>query len=103
MANYITWMNLNMPAGKDGVLPMQGNPVAATVTPASGVASAVAPEGAQYAVVWADVPSAVSASVLKGVNGDNLGDGKAITIPANTMIEIPNVIVGKTTITMTDA
>jgi hypothetical protein len=96
-------MQINQPAGKDGVLQMQGNPVATTESPATTVASGVAPIGAQYAVVWADVPTEVQANTLtKNASAANLGDAKSISWPANTALEVPNVIVGVTTITMTD-
>lgn len=102
MTNYVTWMQLNQPS-KGDVLQMQGNPVADTLSPLTTVATAVAPVGAAYAVCWADVAVKVEADTLaRGANSVNLGDGKFITIPANTMIEVPNVIAGVTAITMTD-
>ena len=103
MTNYVTWMQANQPT-RGGGLQTQGNPAAATVSPATGVATAVAPVGAEYAVVWADVATQIEAALLKpvGSNDVNLGDGLAITWPANTPLEIPNVQAGITTIEMTD-
>ena len=67
MANYVTWVQLNQPI-KGDLVQMQGNPVADTVSPASGVATDVAPDGAQYAVVWADVATQVQANGLSDIS-----------------------------------
>lgn len=100
MVNFVNWHTTNQPI-KGDVLQMQGNPVANHETPATGVATAVAPIGAQYASVWATVSVTVSVSEVSGA-GKDLVVGKTIAIPANTMLEIPNVVVDKSTITMTD-
>ena len=100
MANYITWMQNNQPI-KGDILQMQGNPVSDTVSPASAAATAVAPEGSHYALVWADVATEVKATNLNKVN--DLYQAKSVTIPANYVLEVPNVQVGYTTITLTDA
>lgn len=99
MTNYVNWMQTNMPI-KGDVLQMQGNPVSDTVSPATGVATEVAPQGTHYAMVWSTVATQVQATELGGVS-DGYQD-KIVTIPANTILEIPNVQVGKTIIEMTD-
>lgn len=99
MTNYVNWMQTNMPI-KGDVLQMQGNPVSDTVSPATGVATAVAPQGTHYAMVWSTVATQVQATELNGVSDGY--QNKIVTIPANTILEIPNVQVGKTIIEMTD-
>lgn len=97
MTNYVNWMQYSQQI-KGDVLQTQGNPVANHESPATGVASGAAPQGAQYAYVWADVATQVQATNLN----TNLGSGLTVTIPANTILEIPNIKVGETTIEMTD-
>ncbi|MCB0073701.1 MAG: hypothetical protein KDE20_19670, partial [Caldilineaceae bacterium] len=57
-----------------------------------------------YALVWADVVTSISVTNLKPHTSGaaNIGNGKTITIPANQLLEIPNIIAGQSTITMTD-
>ena len=98
MTNYINWMQLSQPI-KGDVVTMEGNAVSDYESPATTVASGVAPEGAQYASVWADVAIKVEASNLD----ENAGfSDKEYALPANTVLQIPNITVGKTTITCTD-
>lgn len=102
MTNYINWMQNNQPIAGDK-LPMQGNPVEDHESPATGIASGVAPQGAQYAMVWADVNVTVEAANLNSsATGTALADGKTVALPANTPMEVPNIEPLKTTITMTN-
>ena len=99
MTNYVTWMQDN----QGSVLPIQGNPAASTLNPASGVATAKAPVGASYALCWADVPTQVKGDILAPrANSVNLGNNEFVAIPANQLYEVSNVIAGVTAITMTD-
>lgn len=99
MTNYVNWMQMNQPI-KGDVLPMEGNPVSDTESPATGVASGLAPQGAQYASVWATGVTQVQANNLKDVIDGY--QNKIFTLPANTILNIPNVEAGVTTIEMTD-
>ena len=104
MANRINWHQMNQPIRGD-VLQMQGNPSANHVTPASGVASIAAPAGTNYASVWSSnaLGSLVSADILSvGSSGEDITSGFTIAIPADTILEIPNILPSKTKITMTD-
>lgn len=94
MVNHVNWMQ----PSQGSVLPTEGNPVAAPESPTTGVATAVAPEGAQYASVWATVDTLVEATNLT----TSLGSGIQYALPANTVLQIPNITVKKTTIEMTD-
>lgn len=98
MTNYVNWVQLNQPI-KGDVLQMEGNPVSDTSTPASGT-PVTAPEGAQYASVWATVATQVQANNLEGVS--DAYQNKIFTLPANTLLQIPNVTPNVTTIEMTD-
>ena len=99
MTNYLTWMQEN----QGSVLPMQGNPVASAINPTSGVATAKAPVGAAYALCWSDVPTKIKGDVLAPrANSVNLGNDEFVSIPANQLYEVVNVIAGVTAITMTD-
>jgi len=98
MANYVNWMAFTQQS-KDGVIQTEGTPVADTETPNTGVATSVAPEGAQYASVWSTVNTQVQANNVKG---GALLQNKIYTLPAATVLQIPNVIPKKTTIKMTD-
>lgn len=103
MTNYINWMKSNQTSQSGTALQTQGNPAASTESPATTVASGVAPAGANYAMVWATVAVTVSASTLRSPKDSDPDDNAfTITIPANVALEIPNVIPSKTTITMTD-
>ncbi len=83
------------------MIQMQGNPVKNSETVTTGNTSAVAPKGAVYARVLVSVLSTVSANTLaQGPNSVNLGNGRTIVVPANGVIEIPNVIEGVTTVTV---
>lgn len=103
MTGHVDWMQLNMPIHGDAIQ-MQGNTVGNTETVASAGTSAVAPVGAHYARIIVSVLSTVVATNLKpNLSGQtNLGDGKTVTVPANGLIEIPNILEGVTTITVTD-
>ena len=104
MTGYVNWMGMTQPV-KAGVLNMEGNSVADAVTVASGGTSAVAPEGAQYASVWCDVASTVEANIISLSSGGEphaLYSAKEYKIPAGVPTQIPNIVVGQTTITVTD-
>lgn len=103
MTNFINWLQESQPI-KGDVLPGQGNAVADYESPASGVASGVAPEGAQYAMVWTDNVngSIVEASNLTTERTGGFSDGKKIAIPTQFILEVFNVTPKKTQITMTD-
>ncbi len=103
MTGYINWLALTQPS-KDGTMNMEGNVVADYVTVASAGTSAVAPEGAEYATVYCTVNSTVEATniaVKDGVTNTLLSD-KELFVYAGVPVQIPNVVVGKTTITVTD-
>ena len=84
---------------------MEGNPVADYESVASTASSNAAPEGAAYASVWCDVASVVEGDVIspKGAKaGEAIYSAKEIAVPANIPVQIPNIIPGVTTITVTD-
>lgn len=95
MANYVNWMKYSQPI-KGDLLQIEGTPVSNHETPASGVASGAAPAGAQYASVWSDVAVTVEAANLDGETSTY-----TYALPANTPLQIGNVVVGSTTIEMT--
>ena len=99
MTNYINWMQMNQVIRGDAIQ-TNGNPAGNYESPASGVASNVAPEGVAYAQVKADVAYKVSATNLDDTSG--LGSGVETAHLAGEIFEIINVTPGKTTITMTD-
>ncbi len=104
MTGYINWMAYTQ-ATKDGVIPTEGNTVSDYVTVATGNSSAVAPEGAQYASVTCDVASIVEANIIsttKNPDGEAIFNAKELYVPAGVTIQIPNIVVGKTTLTITD-
>lgn len=103
MTNYVNWLKTNQVSQSGSTIQTQGNPVSNDESPATGVASGVAPDGANYAMCWADVGTRIEASPLydKVTNQEDTGSF-TIATPANTPIEIVNVIPGKTVITMTD-
>ena len=90
---------------KGDALQTEGNAVADAETVASAGTSAACPEGTQYVSVWCDVASTVEANVIS-VSGASAGDtiynAKEYKIPANIPVQIPNVVPGVTTITVTD-
>lgn len=101
---YVNWMAMTQPV-KGDVLPMEGNPVSDAVTVASAGTSAAAPEGAQYATVWCTVASTIEANIISRKSGgeiETLFSAKEQKIPAGAMVQIPNIVVGQTTITATD-
>lgn len=100
MTNYINWMQANQIQASGDTLPIQGNPSGDTESPATSVASGVAPLYTNYASIWATVPFKVSATNLTDSNG--VASTLESAYPANTVVEIPNVTPSKTTITMTD-
>lgn len=103
MTGYINWKALTQPT-KDGNLPMEGNNVADYVTVASAGTSAVAPEGSVYASITCSVASTVEANVIKSLRNevDPIYSAKELYVPAGVPTQIPNVVVGVTTITVTD-
>jgi len=98
MTHYINWMQKNQVQAAD-TLQTQGNPADDYESPADGVASGVAPEGALYACIWGTAVFKVTATNLKDPSG--LGSTKEVVWPANIPLEIINIQPGKTTITMT--
>ena len=104
MTGYVNWMALTQPI-KGDVVAMEGNTVSDAVTVASAGTSAVAPEGAQYASVWCDAASTIEANIIdpKGnPAGATIYNAKEYKVPANYVVQIPNIIPGVTTITVTD-
>lgn len=104
MTGYINWMALTQPI-KGDVLPMEGNPVADAETVASTGTSNAAPEGAQYASVWCDVASTVEVNIIsRSPTGEpeTIHSAKEMKIPANVPVQIPNIVPGSSTITVTD-
>ena len=99
-------MALSQPIKVDQ-LNMEGNAVADAVTVASAGTSAVAPEGTEYISMWCDVASTIEANIL-GRDPTNIPAGEVIfnakeyKIPAGVVFQIPNIIPGVTTITVTD-
>lgn len=95
-------MALTQPIRGDAIQ-MEGNTVADAETVASTATSGAAPEGAQYASVWCDVASTIEVTNI-GRNGEaeTIFSSNEYKAPANAIIQIPNIIVGKTTITVTD-
>ena len=90
---------------KGGVLTGQGNAAENHEITASSVSSSVAPNNADYAMVWTDSTNGatVAATNLDGrVAGMVIADGKTIAIPSLFVLEVFNVKGGETTITMTD-
>lgn len=103
MTNHINWLKSNQASQSGTTLQTQGNPTANDESPATTVASGLAPAGSNYAMVWADVATQVEASPLRNtVNGQDDVGSFTIAIPANVLLEIPNIIGSRTTITMTD-
>lgn len=105
MTGYINWMAFTQKT-KDGFIPTEGNAVADAVTVASAGTSAPAPEGAQYASIWCDVDSTIEANIISTKTGQPQGEtiynAKEFKVPAGVMVQIPNVVPGVTTITVTD-
>lgn len=104
MTGYINWMAKTQPT-KDGAFQMEGNTVADFETVASAGTSSAAPEGAQYATVVCTVNSKIEANIIspKGnLDGDTIYNAKELFAYAGVPIQIPNIIVGKTTLTVTD-
>jgi len=98
MVGYVNWMQKSQPI-KGDLLPIEGNPVSNHTVTASGVATSAAPQGTQYVSLWSDAAATVSASALADVT---LGEGLTFALPANYVMQIPNIIPGETTITITD-
>ena len=101
MTNYINWMQMNQVVRSD-VIPTNGNAAGNHETTASGVASGVAPEGAQYALVWSDAASGSTVSATNLQDSSGLGSGKTVAIPSKAVLEVVNITPGQTQITMTD-
>jgi len=104
MTGYINWMAYTQ-ASKDGTLPTEGNTISDYVTVASAGTSAAAPTGAQYATIVCSVASKVEANIISvsGVSdGDTIYSAKELYVAANVPVQIPNIVVGKTTLTVTD-
>ena len=97
MAIYLNWMEFSQTI-KGDLVPTEGNPVADHLVLTSGVASTVAPVGAQYASVWSTAAATVAVSDL----GGKLGENKTYALPANVVLQIPNIVVNSSTITVTD-
>lgn len=103
MTNYVNWLKTSQMSKSGTTLQTQGNPVANSESPATGVASGAAPEGANYAMVWADVATRVQASPIRVQSEAGPDTGNyTVALPANTILEIPNIIPGETTVEMTD-
>jgi len=102
MANFINWLKTSQISKSGSPLQMQGNPASSDESPASGVASGLAPAGANYAMVWAAAETKVKVDILKDEKGQDVTSAFEIAIPANTLLEIPNIIAGRSKITMTD-
>lgn len=103
MTGYVNWMAYTQEA-KDGSFDTKGNAVADAVEVTSGNTSAAAPQGAQYAVVVTTVLSTIEANVISTQNspeGEAIYNAKEMKVPAGVW-EIPNIVPGVTTITVTD-
>lgn len=104
MTAYINWMAYTQNIKGDAVQ-TQGNTVADYEVEASGGTSNVAPEGSQYATVYCDVAMKVEANIISPKDlqeGETIYNAKELFCGAGERIEVPNVIVGKTTLTVTD-
>jgi len=101
MTNFVNWLKLNQPK-LDGFVPGQGNPAANHESPSTGVPTAVAPDGCNYAVAWADVKTSIQVSEITDHQGQAEDNNFTVAWPANVPFEIFNVIPGTTTIEMTD-
>lgn len=104
MTGYVNWHALTQPI-KGDLVQLDGNIVADGEVLASTETTAVAPEGAQYASVWCTVASTVEANLIspkKNPAGETIYNAKEYAVPPETFVTIPNVIAGKTTITVTD-
>lgn len=93
-------------ANKVSTMQTEGNAVADFETVASTGTSGAAPEGAQYASVLCTVDSIVEPNVIgrdpNNRAGETIFNARQYAAPAGIPIQIPNVIVGVTTITVTD-
>lgn len=101
---YVNWMAMTQPVKSD-VLQMEGNAVSDAVTVADAGTSAVAPQGAQYASLFCTVASTVEANIISLRSGGEphaLYSAKEMAVPAGISVQIPNIVVGKTTITVND-
>lgn len=104
MTGYINWMAFTQPI-KGDVVTIEGNAVSDAVTVTTGNTSAAAPQGAQYASVWCTVASTIEANIISTKNnpaGETIYNAKEYKVPANIPVQIPNIVPGVTTITVTD-
>lgn len=104
MTAYINYMAFTQKT-KDGNVPTQGNAVADAETVSSGGTSAVAPEGTQYIAIWSDAATTIEINIVSlngSPNGEAIYNAKEIKIPANALVEIPNIVAGVSTVTVTD-
>lgn len=101
MTGIINWAAYTQSNVNGTVINTQGNNVADGVTVASG-GTAKAPEGAMYASVYCDVVSTVSPDFISSPDDKTIFNGKETRFAAGETREIPNVIPGKTTLTVTD-
>lgn len=91
MAVYFNPIKANQTKSGGDTLNIEGNPVANHGTSSPYLV----PEGANYVSVWKDADFTVSATPLKDTEG-----GFTAIYPANTIVQVPNVIGGKTIITV---
>jgi len=101
MVNHVNWLQLNQPIKGDFVQG-HGNPASNTETPATGVASGLAPTGSNYAMVWATVDATVAVDTIYDSQKQAVTNGFTVALPANQTFEVFNIVPGTTTITMTD-
>lgn len=94
MVMYVNWMKIDQQEKAGGVLQQQGTCISGVAVDLSGgeAKTAVAPQGARYAIVWSDNKFAFSA----GANPT--ASATTGTWPDNMPVEVPNVIEGKTKI-----
>ena len=103
MTAYINWMAYTQHT-KDGSLPTEGNVVADYDTVASA-GTATAPEGAQYASITCSVDTTLEADIISTTgnkDGETIFNAKETFCGAGNTIQIPNIVAGVTTFTVTD-
>lgn len=104
MTAYINWAAYTQ-AIKGDAFQTQGNNVADYETVLTTATSSAAPEGAQYASVYCDVNTKIEANIIsqyQNTLGETIYNAKETFCGAGERIEVPNVVVGVTTLTVTD-
>jgi len=102
MTGNINWAAYTQANVNGGAIQTQGNNVADYEIVLTTATSAVAPEGTMYASVYCDVASTIKANVISTPDNKTIFNANTTYCGAAERIEIPNVIAGKTTLTVTD-